>query len=132
MTLAALLRRAERLSAKAEEANDAARTARRAVNAEARRIAWQALARRGIAMGDRIAFTDKGRARWHDRALVLDALEAYRGLDVDRNWCWRVRLRMTALNVRGQRLKTPLSEFFDLSHPREIAREVLKAKDQAK
>lgn len=130
MTLAALLRRAEKAQAKAYQADDAARNARYDLNAEARRVAWAALAKRGIQRGDRIAFTDPKRARWHDRAPHLDAMEAYRGRDHEGNWCWRVRLRLTAVNARGKRLLSPLSEYFDLDHPREIARQVVKAQQE--
>lgn len=130
MSLAALLKRAEKASAKAEAANDEARNARYNLNAEARRVAWAALAMRGIQRGDRIAFVDTKRARWHDRSPHLDAMEAYRGRDHNGNWCWRVRLRLTAVSARGKLLKSPLSEYFDLGHPREIAREIIKAEDQ--
>lgn len=129
MTLATLLRRAENASAKAEAANDAARKARFNLNAEARRVAWASLAKLDVQRGDRIAFTDIKRARWHDRAPHLDALEAYRGRDHEGNWCWRVRLRLTAVSARGKLLKSPLSEYFDLGHPREIASEIVKAAD---
>ena len=126
MTLATLFRRAEKAQAKAWQADDAARAARSALNAEALRLAWAALAKRGIHRGDRIGFTDPKRARWHNRAPHLDAIEAYRSV-VEGKWCWRVRLRLTAVNAKGKRLKSPLSEYFDLTHPRDIARQVVKA-----
>lgn len=125
-TLAALLKRAEKAQAKAYAADDASRSARYDLNAEARRIAWAALEKRGIKRGDRIGFTCPKRARWHERAPELSALEAYRGRDHEGNWCWRVRLRLTAFSARGKRLLSPLSEHFDLAHPRDIAREIVK------
>lgn len=125
-SLATLLRRAEQAREKAEAADDASRMARYDLNAEARRIAWAALEKRGIKRGDRIGFTCPKRARWHERAPQLDALEAYRGRDHEGNPCWRVRLRLTAINAKGKRLKSPLSEYFDLAHPRDIAREIVK------
>lgn len=125
--LSTLLRRAERATEKADAAADVSRMARYNLNAEARRIAWAALEKRNIKRGDRIGFTDPKRARWHERAAQLDALEAYRGRDHEGNWCWRVRLRLTAINAKGERLKTPLSEYFDLLHPRDVAREIVKA-----
>lgn len=125
-SLATLLRRAEKASAKAEAAADASRNARYDLNAKARLVAWAALEKRGIKRGDRIGFTEPKRARWRDRAPQLDALEAYRCRDHDENPCWQLRLRLTAINARGQRLKSPRSEFFDLAHPRDIARLIVK------
>lgn len=126
MSLSTLLRRAEKASAKAELAGDASRMARYDLNTEARRISWAALEKRGVKRGDRIGFTDPKRARWHEIAPQLDALEAYRARDYDGNHVWRVRLRLAKFNTKGRPLKTPASEYFDLSHPREIAREIVK------
>ena len=126
MNLSTLLKRAEKASAKAELAGDASRMARYDLNTEARRIAWAALEKRGVKRGDRIGFTDPKRAIWHDIARQLDALEAYRARDHEGNHVWRVRLRLAKFNAKGRPLKMPVSEYFDLSHPREIAREVVK------
>lgn len=126
MNLSTLLRRAERASEKANIAAEASRMARCDLNAEARRAVWAALEKRGIKRGDRIGFTSPARARWHDRAPQLDALEAYRGRDHEGKWCWRVRLRLTAINAKGKHLKSPLSEYFDLAHPRDVVREIVK------
>lgn len=126
MSLSTLLRRAEKATAKAELAGDASRMARYDLNTEARRIAWAALEKRGVKRGDRIGFTDPKRARWHDIAPRLDALESYRARDHDGNHVWRVRLRLTTFNSCGAPHKTPASEYFDMSHPREIGREVTR------
>ena len=37
-----------------------------------------------------------------------------------------MKSRLTAINAKGKRLKSPLSEYFDLAHPRDIAREIVK------
>lgn len=129
MTLAVLLRRAEKASAKADAAGDASRDARAELNKEARRVAWAALEKRGIRHKDRIGFVETSRARWHDRAPQLDALEAYRARDSDGMPCWRIRLRLTAINARGKPLLSPLSEYFDLMHPRDIAKLVVKVSE---
>lgn len=126
MSLSTLLRLAEKATAKAELAGDASRMARYDLNTEARRIAWAALEKRGVKRGDRIGFTDPKRARWHEIAPQLDALEAYRARDQDGNHVWRVRLRLAKFNVKGKPLKTPASEYFDMPHPRDIGRQIVK------
>lgn len=126
MNLSTLLKRAEKASAKAELAGDASRMARYDLNTEARRIAWAALEKRGVKRGYRIGFTDPKRARWHEIAPQLDALEAYRGRDHEGNHIWRLKLRLTKFNVKGKPLKMPGSEDFDLFHPRDIGRQIVK------
>lgn len=126
MSLAALLRRAEKSAAKADLFADASLMARYDLNAEARRVAWAALEKRGVKRGDRIGFADPKRARWHEIAPQLDALEAYRGRDHEGNHIWRLKLRLTKFNGKGKPLKMPGSEDFDLSHPREIGRQIVK------
>jgi len=126
MNLTTLLKRAEKAAIKAELAGDASRMATYDLNAKARRIGWAALEKRGVKRGDRIGFTDPKRARWHDIAPRLDALEAYRGRDHEGNHIWRLKLRLTKFNVKGKPLKMPGSEYFDLSHPRDIGREIVK------
>lgn len=129
ITLATLLRRAEKAGAKAETACNADRAARAALKAEARRIVWAAMEKRGLKRGDRIGFTDPKRAGWYDRAPQLDAVEAYRTRDYDGGSVWRIRLRLIAIDARGRRLKTPSSQYFDLTHPRDVAREVVKVSE---
>lgn len=124
--LSSLLRRSETASRRADTAIDTAAMAKRDLDAEARRIAWAALAKRGIRPGDMIGLTDPQSARYHDRPARLAGVLCYRGRDLDGRPCWVIRLRLATFSARGRPLKTPIIDYFCRPHPRDIAREVVK------
>lgn len=127
-TLATLIRRADRAVTKAKRADYEADHARIDLHAEARRIIWAALEKRGIAKGDLIGFTDPKRAHWLDRPARLNRIEAYRGFDMAGKPEWRIRLHLTMFNARGKALLTPTWEHFEVQHPRDVAKEIVKVK----
>ncbi len=126
MTLASLINRAEKAQAKADAALQLANNARIDMNDEARHIVWAELAKRGISKGDRIGFTDPKRDRWLASPARLDRIEVYRGRDMLGKPEWRIRLLLTRLNARGKPLLTPKTESFEVQHPRDIARRIVK------
>ena len=127
MTLATLINRTEKAAAKAEAAEQAAMLARRYMEAEARRIIWAALAKRGVAKGERIGFTDPKRARWYNIAPRLDRIEVWRGRDMLEKPEWRIRLSMATFSARGKPHLMPKYEHFEVQHPRDVARQIVKA-----
>lgn len=133
--LPSLLAAAQKAMAKLDAAFDAEEYATRALNREARRVAWTALEKRGIQRLDRIAFIDPKRARWHDYAPRLDGMEVYRSRPLfgeratplfGERATWRAKLNLSRFNAKGKVLKTTTTEYFDLFHPRDIARCIVK------
>jgi len=124
MTLSALIKRSIKASTKAESATDAAILARKEMHREAIRLAWAALVKRGISRHDRIGFIDPKVAKRHETAPGIALIEAYRPLVGEAEW--RVTLKLTIYSARGKALKTPGYASFDLAHPRDIAKRVVK------
>ncbi len=129
-TLPTLLRRADAIRAKGDAIFEAQQVADRAIRIEARRQALAALAKRGIEPKRCvIAFADDKRNRWWPGPWRPDRIEVYPAQDMQGAFVWRAGVHITGFNKRGRPLKTSHTQWFDLQHPADLAKELKLVKE---
>jgi hypothetical protein len=130
-TLPTLLRRADAIRAKGDAIFEAQTVADRAVRVEAIRQARAALVKRGITKDPKpiITFADDKRSRWWPGPWRLDRIEVYPAKDMHGAFVWRAGVHITGFNKRGKSLKTSHTQWFDLQHPADLAKEMKMVKE---